>query len=656
MTVIGITGTTGAGKTTALDVIAGLGGLIIDCDAVYHELTQKSAAMLTELDARFPGVISGGVLNRRALGQIVFADEQSLADLNAITHRYVKEETLRLMQDWSLKGGTLTAIDAIALIESGLGRLCDFTVAITAAPEVRAARIMQREGIGYDYAMLRINAQKPDSWFEESCDYTLINNYSDKNEFINICREFFTEKVSASKMSKELFFEQKHISDIISDEEKAAAAKYAEGYIDFLNAGKTERECVVYAVAEAEKCGFKPFVPGMELKPGDKIYHNNRSKALTLAVIGEESLENGCSIAGAHIDSPRLDLKQLPLYEDSETALFKTHYYGGIKKYQWVTIPLALHGVVIKKDGTAVNIRIGEDDADPIFMVTDLLPHLGGDQAKKSVGEVFTGENLNILIGSTPVSDGGDSRVKANVLKILNEKYGICEEDFISAELAAVPAYKAKFAGLDRSLIGSYGHDDRSCAYAELKAIFDIDTPKKTAICILADKEEVGSDGVSGMQSADFEYFMEELCDIQGVKLRRCFEKSFCLSADVCNAYDSNFPEVSEKRNNAKLNYGLGILKYTGARGKSGSSDAAAEIVAMLRRVFADAGVVWQMAELGKVDQGGGGTIAKFMANRNIDTIDAGVPVLSMHAPYETVSVFDCYMTYKGVKAIYDVR
>jgi len=458
------------------------------------------------------------------------------------------------------------------------------------------------------------------------------------------------------KMSKELYYEQKHIADIICDKEKAAAAEYSKGYMAFLDNGKTERECVSYAIELAKANGFVEYAPGMEVVPGAKFYRNNRDKALVLAVIGTEKLDRGCNIAGAHIDSPRLDLKQNPLYEDSEMALFKTHYYGGIKKYQWVTLPLALHGVVVKKDGTKVVINIGEAETDPVFVVTDLLPHLGADQNKKSLGEAFTGENMNILVGSNPVSGEGASRMKDLVLQMLNEKYGIVEEDFLSAEIEAVPAGKARYTGFDRSLITAYGHDDRSCSYAELKALFDIDTPVKTAICILSDKEEIGSDGVSGMQSADFEYFMEELCDAQGVKLRHCFANSFCLSADVCNAFDPNCPEVSENRNNGKINYGIALMKYTGSRGKSGSSDASPELIAMLRRQFGDAEVVWQMAALGKVDQGGGGTIAKFMANRNIDTIDAGIPVLSMHAPYETVSVYDCYMTYKGVKAVYGIK
>jgi len=456
-------------------------------------------------------------------------------------------------------------------------------------------------------------------------------------------------------MSNELFYKQTHLSDSLTEAELKEAAAYADSYIEFLNAGKIERECTAYAVAEAEKRGFVPFVPGMELKPGDKVYSNNRGKSLTLAVIGSLDLGHGCNIAGAHIDSPRLDLKQLPLYEDSEMAMLKTHYYGGIKKYQCVTIPLAIHGTVIKADGTAVKVVIGEDDSDPVFVVTDLLPHLAADQNKKSAAELFTGEDMNILIGSTPVSEG-DSRFKAKILELLNERFGICEEDLISAELYAVPADKARYLGLDKSLILAYGHDDRSCAWAELKAIFDIGIPERTAVCVLADKEEIGSEGVTGSQSAAFDTFMEDLCECQGVKLRRCLENSFCLSADVCNAFDPNFPSVSEKRNNGKCNYGIGILKYTGARGKSGSSDASAETVGTIRRVFAKAGVAWQMAELGKVDQGGGGTIAKYMANRNIETIDAGVPVLSMHAPSEAVAVFDCYMTYRGVKALYEYR
>ena len=429
---------------------------------------------------------------------------------------------------------------------------------------------------------------------------------------------------------------------------------YCRGYMAFLNEARTEREAVKIAIEMAEDKGFVEYVDGMKLAPGDKVYCNNRSKALMLAVIGRKSLEEGCVIAGAHVDSPRIDLKQNPLYESDELAYFKTHYYGGIKKYQWVTIPLELHGVVALKNGETIDVSIGHDPSDPQFVITDLLPHLGKEQMRKTMEEGITGEGLNILIGSIPYADEGSDRVKLAVMSILNDRYGIVEEDFLSAELTAVPAFEVREIGLDCSLIGGYGHDDRVCAYAELKAILDLDeAPEKTAVCILADKEETGSDGVSGMQSSAFECFMEELCAGQNVPLRRCFKNSFCLSADVTAAFDPNFPEVSEKRNDAKLNYGMGICKFTGARGKSGTSDASAEIVGYLRRIFADAGVVWQMSELGKVDQGGGGTIAKYMANRNIDTIDAGVPVMSMHAPFEVVAKFDCFMTYLGVLAAY---
>ena len=457
-------------------------------------------------------------------------------------------------------------------------------------------------------------------------------------------------------LRSKLFYEQKNGYDLIDTQERIAVEDYCRDYMDYLNRSRTEREAVVNAIAIAESKGFVAYVPGMELRPGMKVYKNNRGKALMLAVIGKKSLAEGSVIAGAHVDAPRLDLKQITMYESDELCYFKTHYYGGIKKYQWVTIPLELHGVVALKSGEVVDVVIGREPGEPKFVITDLLPHLAADQMKKTMAEGITGEGLNILIGSTPYADEGKDRVKYAVMSILYDMYGITEEDFLSAELTAVPAFDVCEVGLDRSLIGGYAHDDRVCAFAELKAIFDVEEPEKTCVCILADKEEVGSDGVSGMQSAAFDCFMEDLCESQGVSLRRCYENSFCLSADVCNAYDPLYPEVSEKRSDSKVNYGMGICKFTGARGKSGTSDASAEIVAYLRRIFEENGVVWQMAELGKVDQGGGGTIAKFMANRNIDTIDAGVPVLSMHAPFEVVAKFDCYMTYKGVLTAYSQK
>ena len=455
------------------------------------------------------------------------------------------------------------------------------------------------------------------------------------------------------ELRSKLFYEQKNGYDLIDTEERLKVEDYCKGYMAYLDRSRMEREAVANAIELAEDLGFAEYVPGMDLKAGDKIYKNNRGKALILAVIGKKPLSEGAVIAGAHVDSPRIDLKQVTLYEQDEMAYFKTHYYGGIKKYQWVTIPLELHGAVALKSGEVVNVVIGREKDEPKFVITDLLPHLAADQMKKTLAEGFTGEGLNILLGSAPYADEGKDRVKLAVMSILNDMYGITEEDFLSAELAAVPAFDVCEIGLDRSLIGGYGHDDRVCAYAELKALFDLQDPERTCVCILADKEEIGSEGVTGMQSACFDVFMKDLCEGQGVALRRCYEKSFCLSADVSNAFDPLYPEVSEKRSSAKVNYGLSICKFTGVRGKGGTNDASAEVVAYLRRLFERENVVWQMAELGKVDQGGVGTIAKFMANRNIDTIDAGVPVLSMHAPFELVAKFDCYMTYKGVLAAY---
>ena len=459
--------------------------------------------------------------------------------------------------------------------------------------------------------------------------------------------------MTTEELRNSLFAEKKNGYARITPEQREEMNAYCKRYAAFMDASKTEREATAWAVAEAEKYGFKPFVPGMEVKAGDKIYYNNRDKAIALAVIGTESLAKGSNICAAHVDSPRMDLKPNPLYEDAEIAYFKTHYYGGIKKYQWPTVELALHGVVCRKDGTTVTITIGEDLDDPILMISDLLPHLAADQMQKTAAQVIAGEQLNVILGTEPLEGEGSDLVKLHIMKLLNEKYGITESDFLSAELNIVPAGKCREVGLDRSLLSAYGHDDRVCAYAELEALFTIGAPTKTAVCILADKEEIGSVGVSGMQSAYFEHFMGGLCDAQGVKLEDCFANSFCLSADVSNAFDPNWPETCDRRNNSQLNYGISICKYTGSRGKGGASDASAEAMCHIRKTFDDAGVIWQIATLGKVDQGGGGTVAAYMANRNIVTVDAGVPVLSMHAPLELVSKLDCYETMLACKAIY---
>ena len=456
-------------------------------------------------------------------------------------------------------------------------------------------------------------------------------------------------------LRKQLLRDSRSGYDVLEEAQLRQMEDYCADYKAFLG-NKTERLSARAAIAAAEAHGFVEYRRGMALEAGDKVYTCNRGKGLMLAVMGRESMAEGVQIAAAHIDSPRLDLKPNPLYEDSELAYFKTHYYGGIRKYQWVTIPLQLQGVVVKKDGTAVEVCIGEK-GEPQLVITDLLPHLGGEQGKKPLSEAIPAETLNILLGSRPIGDEDDSdRVKLHVMKRLYDKYGITEADFASAELEAVPAADAVDIGIDGSMIGSYGHDDRVCGYAALRALLEMDAPAKTAVCVLADKEEIGSMGVTGMQSAVFETFLSDLCDSQNVPLKVCFENSFCLSADVTAAYDPNFADVFDKKNAAFLNHGVGLCKYTGARGKSGSSDAGAETVAYVRSLLDGAGVRWQICELGKVDAGGGGTVAQYMANRNIATLDAGVPVLSMHAPFEVVAKLDCYEMYRACKAIYEAR
>lgn len=459
----------------------------------------------------------------------------------------------------------------------------------------------------------------------------------------------------AKKSARRALLEQpKHGWEVMDAGEREACLSFNEEYKRFIDRAKTERETVDYAVEAAEAAGFRPYKRGDALKPGDRIYQVNRGKAVALIVIGERDVHDGINISGAHIDSPRIDLKMSPLYEDHEIAFFKTHYYGGIKKYHWVNIPLELRGVIALKDGSVVKVSIGDKPDDPIFIINDLLIHLAGDQMKKGASEVVPAESMNAIVGTLPDPDdeGGD-RVKLAVLGMLNEMYGITEADFHSAELSLVPAMNARDVGLDRSLIAAYGHDDRVCAFDSLKAILDTKAPHKTAMCLLVDKEEVGSTGVSGAHCRWFDTLCEDLCDEFGVKLRECFEKSFCLSNDVAAAYDPNYPQPFDPHNSPSLNYGLGIAKYTGSRGKSGASDASAELVARVRSMFDDAGVLWQMAPLGAVDAGGGGTIAGITAERNIDTIDAGVPLLSMHSPYEIIAKVDNYMSYKGMLAVF---
>ena len=452
------------------------------------------------------------------------------------------------------------------------------------------------------------------------------------------------------ELKEQLFLTKKNGRLVEDDLVLAKADEYCEGYKAFLDTAKTEREAVIEAVKMAENCGFVPFEMGKTYSAGDKVYFNNRGKTVAFAVIGKDAVENGTNITAAHIDSPRLDLKPNPLYEDSDLALFKTHYYGGIRKYQWTVTPLALHGVFALRDGRVIDVCLGENDDEPKFVIGDLLPHLSREQDKRTLHDGIRGEELNVLVGSHPFrSDEGSELVKLNILKFLNEKYGVTEGDFLSAELTMVPAYKACDIGFDRALIGAYGQDDRVCAYPALTAILDIDMPEKTAIAILADKEEIGSCGNTGLESDFLRFLIGDLAKMQGGDATLALRNSKCLSADVNAALDPTFPEVMERKNASFVNYGVVVTKYTGAGGKSSTSDASAEFTAFVMGLLDKAGIVWQTGELGKVDAGGGGTVAKYIANMGVDVIDLGVPILSMHAPFETAAKFDVYMCYRAM-------
>ncbi len=456
-----------------------------------------------------------------------------------------------------------------------------------------------------------------------------------------------------NELQSKLCYEVKSAAKTFSTEKRNLAFAFSEGYKTFLNLAKTEREAVQYALALAKENGYTEFEYGKQYKMGDRVYYVNRDKAIILAHIGKNSVENGFGVVAAHIDAPRIDLKPNPLCEMDSIAYFKTHYYGGIKKYQWLTTPLALHGTVVKADGTKVQICIGEEESDPIFYISDLLPHLAQDQMKRVAAELTPGENLKAIVGSTPF-EGEDVKepVKLNVLAYLNEKYGIVEEDFISAELMLVPSMKARDVGFDRNLIASYAHDDRVCAYPALMAMLDAKDPEFTTVLVLADKEEIGSSGNTGLNTNYLFDFLVELCGEHNARL--ALRNSWCLSADVNACYDPIFPEVYEKQNSSLLNHGAIITKYTGARGKSGTSDASAEFMGKIRALLNENEVTWQIGELGKVDQGGGGTVAQYIAKLNIDVVDLGVPVLSMHAPYEVVSKLDVYSTYEACLAFFE--
>ncbi len=464
-----------------------------------------------------------------------------------------------------------------------------------------------------------------------------------------------SEKTKGEQLKEQLFMEKKNAYEVFEEGEIQKAYAYCDDYKKFLDNAKTEREATAVTAKIAEGCGFEKFEYGKAYKTGDKVYFNNRDKSIYLVVFGKEPLDSGISIAAAHIDSPRLDLKQNPLYEDGGMAYFKTHYYGGIKKYQWPALPLAIHGVIIKSDGEKVDVLVGESEDDPVFCINDLLPHLDRDSSRP-MSKVIAAEKLNILVGSKPFDDEKVSeKIKLGVLSVLNEKYGIVEEDFLSAELCLVPAGRSRDLGFDKSMIIAYGHDDKVCAYPIITATLEAAKllPNKTVVTILADKEETGSDGNTGMKTHAFKNMLWELCESCGANYRRMMANSKCLSADVNACYDPNFGDVYETRNSCYINNGVVVTKYTGGGGKSSTNDASAEYCGEIRKIFNDKKILWQTAELGKVDVGGGGTVAKYIAEMDVDTIDVGVPVLSMHAPYEVVAKADVYMTHKAFTAFF---
>ncbi|MBQ2392060.1 MAG: aminopeptidase [Clostridia bacterium] len=463
-----------------------------------------------------------------------------------------------------------------------------------------------------------------------------------------------SEKTKSEQLKEKLFKNTKngYCNTDKADVEKAYS--FSEGYVDFINYAKTERLFCEKSIKVAVENGFTEYVPGKKYNSGDKVYVNQRNKAVILCVFGKKSLKEGVRIAAAHIDSPRIDLKANPVYQAEDMCYFKTHYYGGIRKYQWTAIPLCLYGVVMLADGTKVEVAVGRDEKDPKFVITDLLPHLAQEQSKRPLSEGIKGEELNILIGSRPFEDNDEAEsVKLNILNILFEKYGIVEADFQSAELELVPAFDACDIGFDRSLVGGYGHDDRVCAYPALMAALTATEPDYTSISVLTDKEETGSDGNTGLRSAYLKNFVYDIATTEGLNGYEVLRHSMCLSADVNAGYDPTFPDVFERNNCAFINKGVVITKYTGARGKGDTSDASAEYVGFIRKMLVDNNIVWQTGELGKVDCGGGGTVAKYIANMDVDTVDLGVPVLSMHSPFEVISKLDLYMAYKAFCAFF---
>jgi len=664
--IVALTGRSGTGKSFACDFLRSKGVPVVIGDVVAREVVEKGSTCLRELVEYFSDLIlnNDGTLNRHALADIAFSSEQGTIKLNAITHPYILKRMDEFFDCCQKKGYPYCIVEAAALVESGLIGKCDKIVVIKSDKSIQLDRIKQRDGIDDSQANTRLDAQHSQNEYDRIADIIIENNGT-KEEFCVQLEKLFIElnnlyckeknmdsKSEMQLLEEKLFSDRKVVFDRFAGEYEPMNA-YCDEYIDFINKAKTEREFVDEAQKLLDKEGYKPFDAAEGIKKGQKVYINNRNKSMIVAVGGKRPLSDGIRIMAAHIDSPRLDLKPNPLYESSGIGYFKTHYYGGIKKYQWVALPMSMHGVLYTADGSQVKFNIGEKEGDPVFCISDLLPHLSHKvQDSRTASEVIKGEELNLIIASEPVNDPAVKEpVKLAVLKFLNDNYGIVEDDFVSADIEFVPAHKAGYIGFDKSLIGGYAQDDRVCAFASLKALLTTDEPEYTTLCIVADREEIGSDGNTGLHSDMLRHFVSLIAKRSGVDAETVLLNSKCLSADVTAAFDPTFPEVMERYNCSMLNKGISVEKYTGAAGKVRTSEASAEMMSFVRRLFDGAGVPWQANEMGKIDEGGGGTVAMYIANLGVDVVDVGVPLLSMHSPYEISSKLDVYAMYKAFSA-----
>ncbi len=670
--IVAITGRSGSGKSSAGRFFKAAGCEVIDGDAVARQVQRPGSPCLSQLTKTFGSgiLLQNGELNRRYLGEICFSDKGALKKLNSIVHPYVVEAILDRSRELAERGVRFCFVEAPALVESGLIDYCDRVILIESERERTLERLMARDELSRQSASRRLDSQLSSEDFRSIADSVIVNDGTLPQLEEKLRREldFVTEwsrKINSERgvkmklkdpkaAAQSLLSSKKSGFEIFEGREEEIRA-YSDRYISYLGEVKTEREAVDYAVKELESAGFRPFDPSARYSAGDRVYINNRGKSLIAARIGTLPLEQGVRMVASHIDSPRLDLKPNPLYEQAGFAYLKSHYYGGIKKYQWASIPLCMRGVVVLKDGSVVKVNIGDKDTDPVFVVNDLLPHLAGKlQGDRKSGEVLKGEDLNILVGNEPV-EGEEIKepVKLAVLSYLHESFGMTEEDFVSAEIEFVPNFKPRYVGFDKSMVGAYGQDDRICAYTSTTAFIATEEPAHTALLILADKEETGSNGNTGLNSDFLRSFISLLSLQSGCAPEIVLQNSKCLSSDVSAAYDPNFAEVYELHNASRLNFGPSLEKYTGSRGKSGTSEASAEYVAWVRELFDSNGIPWQADELGKIDEGGGGTVAMFIAKLGVDVVDLGAPVLAMHSPYEVTGTRDLFALHEAYSVFY---